>query len=109
MSAARPTVGGAAPPVNFRLPENPTLQHAAKLAVTEDKPIILDYWLSSVGPEAQRPFIGVRENKEKLLVKNDEEYTSPIGRIFKSGAEYIIITENSIYLVNAAINNKRIA
>ena len=30
----------------YRLPTNNTLQHAAKLSVVEDKPIMLDYWTS---------------------------------------------------------------
>ena len=46
---------------------------------------------------------------EKLLVKSEEEYTSPIGRIFGSGADYIIVTENSIYVVSSDIENKRIS
>ena len=53
--------------------------------------------------------IGVRENQEKLLVKSEEEYTSPITKIFKVDNEYIIITENSIYLVSASIPTKRIS
>ena len=85
------------------------MQHAVKLAVVEDRPILMDYWLSSVGPDSDKPFIGVKENKEKLLVKNDEEYTSPIAKIFKSGQEYIIMTENSIYIVSSGISNKRIS
>jgi hypothetical protein len=34
-----------------------SLQHA-KLAVTEDRPILMDYWMAS-GPDASKPFIGV--------------------------------------------------
>ena len=29
---------------NFRLPEVATLQHATKLSIMEDKPIMMDYW-----------------------------------------------------------------
>ena len=67
-----------------------------KIAIVEDKPILLDYWVSSLESKA---LIGVRENQEKLLVKSEEEYTSPVNKIFKVENEYIIITENSIYLV----------
>jgi hypothetical protein len=52
--------------------------------------------------------IGVRENGEKLLVKSEDEYTSPVSKIYKVEEEYIIITENSIYLVSANIQTKRI-
>jgi hypothetical protein len=53
--------------------------------------------------------IGVKETNEKLLVKSAEEYTSPISKIFKIGTEYIVITENSIYIVDVAIPSKRIS
>ena len=90
----------------FRLPENKTLQHATKLAIVEDKPIMMDYWNESLEKSV---LIGVKENQEKLLVKSEEEYTSPIVKIYKSGTEYIIATENSIYLVDVNIPTKRIS
>ena len=91
---------------NYRLPTNLTLQHTAKLGIVEDKPIMYDYWTASVDKDV---LIGVRENGEKLLVKSEEEYTSPIGKIYKVETEYIIITENSIYVVSADIATKRIS
>jgi hypothetical protein len=90
----------------YRLPENTTLQHAAKLSIVEDKPIMLDYWTNSLD---QTALIGVKDNKEKLLVKSEEEYTSPIAKIFKVGKEYIVMTENSIYIVDVEIPTKRIS
>ena len=94
-------------PDGYRLPENKTLQHAAKLAIVEDKPIMLDYWTNSLDKTV---LIGVKDNeaKEKLLVKSEEEYTSPISKIFKVEKEYIIMTENSIYIVDAGIPTKKI-
>jgi len=93
-------------PNGYRLPENTTLQHAAKLAIVEDKPIMLDYWTNSLDKTV---LIGVKDNKEKLLVKSEEEYTSPISKIFKVGKEYIVMTENSIYIVDVEIPTKRIS
>jgi hypothetical protein len=93
-------------PNGYRLPENTTLQHAAKLAIVEDKPIMLDYWTNSLDKTV---LIGVKDNKEKLLVKSEEEYTSPVSKIFKVGKEYIIMTENSIYIVDVEIPTKRIS
>lgn len=90
----------------YRLPENNTLQHAAKLSIVEDKPIMMDYWTSSLDKSV---LIGVKENQEKLLVKSEEEYTSPVSKIYKVGKEYIIVTENSIYLVDVEIPTKRIS
>ena len=90
---------------SYRLPDNATLQHATKLAIVEDKPILFDYWTNSL---EKKVLIGVKDNKEKLLVKSEEEYTSPIAKIFKTGQEYIIMTENSIYIVDVGIPTKRI-
>jgi len=92
-------------PNGYRLPEITTLQHATKLAIVDDKPIMMDYWTYSLDKTV---LIGVKDNKEKLLVKSEEEYTSPISKIFKVGKEYIVITENSIYLVDVEIPTKRI-
>lgn len=93
-------------PNGYRLPENTTMQHASKLAIVDDKPIMMDYWTSSLDKSV---LIGVKENQEKLLVKSEEEYTSPISKIYKVGSEYIIVTENSIYLVDVNIPTKRIS
>ena len=91
---------------NYRLPSGTTLQHCAKLGIVEDKPIMFDYWTASCDKEV---LIGVREGGEKLLVKSEEEYTSPVSKIYKVESEYIIITENSIYLVSNTIPTKRIS
>lgn len=90
----------------YRLPENTTLQHVSKLSIVEDKPIMMDYWTDSL---EKTVLIGVKDTQEKLLVKNEEEYTSPISKIYKVGQEYIIMTENSIYLVDVQIPTKRIS
>ena len=91
---------------NYRLPTGTTLQHCAKLGIVEDKPIMLDYWTASCDKEV---LIGVRDGGEKLLVKSEEEYTSPVSKIYKVESEYIIITENSIYIVSSEIPTKRIS
>ena len=90
----------------YKLPPTELWQHLAKLAVVEDKPIMLDYWTDSLEKQV---LIGVRkETEEKLLVKNAEEYTSPIVKIYKVHGCFIICTENSIYLVSADIPTKHI-
>lgn len=95
----------------YRLPDNNTMQHAIKLAIVEDSPIMMDYWTASLDKTA---VIGVKDHpdkdkQEKLLVKSEDEYTSPIQKIFKVGSEYIIKTENSIYIVDVEISPKRIS
>ena len=91
---------------NYKLPSTQSLQHATKMAIVEDKPIMLDYWVDSCD---KKVLIGVRESSEKLLVRSEEEYTSPIAKIYKVETEYIIITENSIYVVSADIPTKRVS
>jgi hypothetical protein len=93
-------------PSTYTLPSNTTLQHASKLSIVEDKPIMLDYWTLSVD---KKVIIGVKDDSEKFLVKSEEEYTSPIAKIFKVETEYIIMTENSIYIVSAEISSKRVS
>ena len=90
----------------YSLPSSKTLEHATKIAIIEDKPMLVDYWTTSCDKEV---VIGVRENGEKLLVKSEEEYTSPIGRIYKVENEYLIVTENSLYIVSANIETRRIS
>ena len=90
----------------YKLPTTTTLQHAAKLAIVEDKPVMLDYWTSSL---EQKALIGLNEKGEKLLVKSEEEYTSTIAKIYKVADEFIIMTENSIYVVDVEIPSKRIS
>jgi hypothetical protein len=90
----------------YKMPSATTFQHASKLAILEDKPVLLEYWTRSLD---NKLLIGVKDNEEKLLVKSEEEYTSPISKIYKVETEYIIMTENSIYLVSANIPTKRIS
>ena len=90
----------------YRLPDDSTLCHAARLSIVEDKPIVMDYWTSSL---AKTSLIGVTDSQEKILVKDAEQYTSPIAQIFKNGRDFIIKTENSIYIVDREIPTKRIS
>ena len=90
---------------DIKLPSVNLWSHLAKLAITEDKPIMLDYWVDSLNKDV---VIGLTEDNEKLLVKNEEEYTSPIVKIFKIDEVYIICTENSIYLTSSNIDKKKI-
>ena len=92
----------------LRLPSEKVLKHVAKLSIEQDKPIMMDYWADSFG-DSPSVLIGVRNNEEKLLVRSNEEYTSPVSKIFKVGEEYIVITENSIYVVSTQIPTKRIS
>ena len=91
---------------NYRLPSDVTLKHAAKLSIVEDKPIVLDYWTASLDKKA---LVGAKDSGEKLLVKSEDEYTSTIVKFYKSGTEYIVITENSVYIVSSDIPTRKIS
>lgn len=105
-ASATPAAPSASTAPSYTLPSDVTLSHAAKLSIVEDKPIMMDYWVPSLEKKA---LIGIRESREKLLVKSEDEYTSSIAKFYKSKGEFIIITENSIYIVSADIPNKRIS
>jgi hypothetical protein len=89
-----------------QVPSATVMAQAAKIAIEQDRPIYLDYYSDSV---TKKCCIGVRGN-EKMLVKSDTEYTSPIATIMriKEEATYIVLTENSLYVVSADIPVKRI-
>ena len=91
---------------NYRLPTDVTMKHAAKISIVDDKPIMMDYWTPSLDKTI---IIGVKDTGEKLLVKSEDEYTSPIANIYKVETEYIIVTENSIYLISNETPSKKIS
>ena len=53
----------------YSAPSNQCLQHAVKISIVEDRPIMMDYWTSSVDKSV---LIGVKEDGEKLLVKSED-------------------------------------
>ena len=91
---------------NYRSCSDVTLKNAWKLSILEDRPILADYWNSSLDGNI---ILGVKDNGDKLLVKSEDEYTSPVQKIYKIEEEYIVMTENSIYIVSSGISTKRIA
>ena len=107
MSAPTPSAPATnAPQTQEVLPHATTLLHAAKLAMQQDKAIQLDYYLD---PATNKAFMGEDpESKEKMLVKSNDEFTSTIQKIYKVQEDFIIITENSIYLVNGKIQKRRV-
>ena len=86
---------------------NPTcLVQASRLAIQQDKPIQLDYYHASATSKA---FLGEDpETKEKVLVKSKEEFTSLVQKLYKVGDDYIILTENSLYVVSGKIQKRKV-
>jgi len=104
MSAPAPP--SAAPASTQTLPNPSTLLQASKLAMAEDKPIHLDYFTDTTTGKA---YMGEdSETKEKMLVKSSDEFTSLIKKVYKVADDFIVMTENSIYIVSGKIQRRRI-
>jgi len=86
------------------LPSASVLLRAAQLALDDDRPIYLDYFRDSL---EKKCCIGVQDTT-KYLVKSDTEYTSTIQSVFKCEDCYIVVTENSLYIVSTEIAIKKI-
>ena len=89
-----------------QIPSATVMVQAAKIASEQDRPIYLDYYQDSLDKKC---CIGV-QGSSKMLVKSDTEYTSPIETIMRIKEEktWLVLTENSLYIVNADIPVKRI-
>jgi hypothetical protein len=104
-AAAGPVTGQPASNIE-KLPHANTLLSAAKLAIQKDMAIQLDYFVDSADGKA---FLGQdAATEEKMLVKSAEEYTSHIQKIYKAGDDFIVMTENSIYIVSGSIQKRKI-
>jgi hypothetical protein len=90
-----------------QIPSATVMVQAAKIAIEQDRPIYLDYYADSL---TKACCIGVQGTTTKMLVKSDTEYTSPIETIMRIKEEktWIVLTENSLYVVSADIPVKKI-
>ena len=96
----------AAPAAALPLPQPAVLLQAAKLAQQLDRPIQLDYYADSATGKA---VIGEDpDSKDKLLIKSNDEYTSQVQKVYKVGDDYLILTENSIYIVSGKIGKRKL-
>ena len=86
------------------IPSASVLLRTAQLSLEHDKPIYLDYYQDSVNKTC---CIGVQE-KSKYIVKSESEYTSTVENVFKCEDCFIVMTENSLYIVSASIPVKKI-
>jgi hypothetical protein len=100
-AAAQPVQGLETP-----LPTASVLMQAAKLAQQQDKPIQLDYYADSC---TKRAFVGEdQDSKDKLLIKNNDEFTSLISKIYRVDNDFLVLTENSIYIVSGKIEKRKV-
>ena len=88
---------------NYKMPSQKTLFQTAKLSIDHDKPICYYFYKDSL---EDKVCIATYEN-DKIIYKNREEHTSPIVKTFKCETEYLVITENSIYVIAATTKIKK--
>ncbi len=93
MSDSSPKIG---------LPSTNTLNQATKLAIKVQKPICFYFYIDSCKGQATI----VNADGDKIIYKNNEEHTSPIKNTYKVDNEYLVVTENTIYVIscNTQIN-----
>jgi hypothetical protein len=79
------------------IPSNKTLIQAFKLSLQIGKPVETYFYLDSCKDSI---YICANET-DKIIFKSLDEHTSPVTNIYKSEGEYLIVTENSIYILSA--------
>ena len=93
-------------PAPAEIPPTTTLIQAARLSLQQDKPIALDYYHDTANNKA---FIGEDpDTKEKVLVKSRDEFTSFISKLYKVGDDFLITTENTIYICSGKIQKRKV-
>ena len=90
--------------VQMSLPSASVLLRACQMAMDSDKPIYMDYYTDSLSKAC---CIAVQE-KSQCLLKNAEEYTSAIESVSKCENCFIVITENSLYIVSSETPIKKV-
>jgi hypothetical protein len=78
------------------MPGTTTLNNAAKLSIKLGRPLDFYFYIDSCRGNAQI----VNAEGEKIIYKNNEEHTSPIKHTYKTDNEYLIVTENTIYVIS---------
>lgn len=105
-STASATSASATPASASLAPTPQTLIQAAKLAMEQDRAIMLDYYVDTAQGKA---FLGEDgATKERVLVKSKEEFTSLIKKLYKVGEDFIVLTENSLYVVSGKIQKRTV-
>lgn len=88
---------------NLTLPTNKTLTGAFKLSIAHGKPVCAYFYIDSLKGK-----VCIRQDgDEKIIYKDEDEYTSPLEHLYKSENEYIAITHNTIYVISARTEVKK--
>ena len=77
-------------------PSSKTIKKACQLSKSLNKPIKLNYYIDSL-----KGSVCITSHKnDKIIYK---EYTKPIKNTFKIDTNYIIVTEDTIYIISTKI------
>ena len=85
------------------LPGVKTLEQAAKLSIKVSKPICFYFYIDSCKGNISI----VNSEGDKIVYKNTEEHTSPINNTYKVGNEYLVVTDNTIYVISCNTKVKK--
>ena len=74
-----------------------TLEQASKLSIKLQKAIDFYFYVDSL-----KGNVCIASNDDdKIIYKNNEEHTSPIQNTYKVNDEFLVVTENTIYVISA--------
>ena len=91
---------GSVAPQTLREPDEKTILFASKLSLTEDKPVHLSYWKDSLTGKVVIYTDKKSNPAERVILKNKDEFTSPIVKKYTNKDDAIFCTENSIYILS---------
>ena len=88
-------------------PHDATMKHASTIAIQQDRPIMLDYYYPSLNRQCK---LVKTQDKDTILYKSNDEYTSPLNKVFQidgsateNGKDIICLSQNSLYIVHSNI------
>ena len=77
------------------IPCSQTLEQASKLSIKLQKAIDFYFYVDSL-----KGNVCIASNDDdKIIYKNNEEHTSPIQNTYKVNDEFLVVTENTIYVI----------
>ena len=79
------------------LPTEKTLLQATKLALKTKKPVCFYFYIDSLKGKISI----ATDGEDRIIFKSDDEHTSPILNTYKSDTSYIVVTENTIYIISS--------
>jgi hypothetical protein len=79
------------------LPTDKTLQQSVKLSIKLVKPVCFYFYVESL----KGNICIASDGEDRIIFKNEEEHTSPILNTYKCENEFIVVTENTIYVISS--------